>query len=135
MTKHEQMAREILNQIGQLMMQDDEASALIVIRRALAQAEAEPHADEDGDCSRCGLSWQESKDDGDHVCPPGFWTPRERALAAEKDAEIARLKAENLRLSHEGLLVEKQAAEAERDYFMRELDAEIAKAEKEKAPA
>src|SRR5689334_668999 len=40
-----------------------------------------------------------------------------RVLGKQTDAETARLKAENLRLSHEGLLVEKQAAEAERDYF------------------
>src|SRR5690349_12739429 len=41
--------------------------------------------------------------------------------ADTQDAEIARLKAENLRLSHEGLLVEKQAAEGERDYFRARL--------------
>lgn len=41
--------------------------------------------------------------------------------AKNASAEIARLKAENLRLSHGGLLVEKQAAEAERDYFRTKL--------------
>lgn len=56
---------------------------------------------------------------------------RLRRLCFNSDAEIARLKAENLRLSHEGLLVEKQAAEAERDYFRSRL----AEAERERDAA
>ncbi len=37
-----------------------------------------PHADEDGACSRCGLSWDGEKDSNDvHVCPAGFWTKLE----------------------------------------------------------
>jgi len=34
--------------------------------------------DDDGHCTRCGLSWDYDTEAGDeHVCPPGFWTEEE----------------------------------------------------------
>ena len=63
------------------------------IAAALREAGREPHPDKDGDCSRCGLIWQEEGITDPHVCPPGFWTKQE--------AEIAKLKKENERLRAE----------------------------------
>ena len=39
---------------------------------------AQPHADEDGHCTRCGLEFEDN-----HECPPGFTTP---LFAAPKPA-------------------------------------------------
>lgn len=64
--------------------------------RDAAHAKAAPHADDDGECSRCGLRWPESEDDGEHICPPGFWTPEETALHANGKLEGLELAAQTV---------------------------------------
>ncbi len=41
-----------------------------------------PEADDEGSCLRCGLGWDDEKDENDkHQCPPGFWNDNEKEIA------------------------------------------------------
>ena len=112
MTDHEETAKRLTrkwNGNGYELLEQ-------MIAAALAQAEAEGETGESDHLDAC-VKLRDAL--GDNPNPGLIGSPTEVVLEAV--AEIARLKAENLRLSHEGLLVEKQAAEAERDYFQAKL--------------
>jgi hypothetical protein len=52
---------------------------------ALSPAQAVPHKDKDGDCSVCGLPWENPAEFEFHECPPGFGqkpTPTEAGVQA-----------------------------------------------------
>lgn len=125
MTKHEETARRILPcKCGY------EPDAFDTIVPAIASGEHQTWCQANRrPAVAAALSQAEAEGRRDEMLQ--MWGEDKSEITAAHDAEIARLKAENLRLSHEGLLVEKQAAEAERDYFRTKL----AEAERERDAA